>query len=209
MAETGSDTTKRKPSRIQQKNRKRVLEAALEVFSQHGYRGSTLDQIADTAGLSKPNILYYFSGKEEIHVTLLNRLMETWLDPLAHLDPSGDPMEELLAYTRRKIEMSRTYPRESRLFANENLQGAPRIAPHLESGLKPLVDEKCDLIQQWVDAGRIAAVNPRHLIMSIWSTTQHYADFEAQVRVLEPETDASWRAAGAHLETMFRKLLQP
>ncbi|HBV54164.1 MAG TPA: TetR family transcriptional regulator [Rhodobacteraceae bacterium] len=209
MAETGSDTTKRKPSRIQQKNRKRVLEAALEVFSQHGYRGSTLDQIADTAGLSKPNILYYFSGKEEIHVTLLNRLMETWLDPLAHLDPSGDPMEELLAYTRRKLEMSRTYPRESRLFANEILQGAPRIAPHLESGLKPLVDEKCDLIQQWVDAGRIAAVNPRHLIMSIWSTTQHYADFEAQVRVLEPETDASWRAAGAHLETMFRKLLQP
>ena len=170
MAETGSDTTKRKPSRIQQKNRKRVLEAALEVFSQHGYRGSTLDQIADTAGLSKPNILYYFSGKEEIHVTLLNRLMETWLDPLAHLDPSGDPMEELLAYTRRKLEMSRTYPRESRLFANEILQGAPRIAPHLESGLKPLVDEKCDLIQQWVDAGRIAAVNPRHLIMSIWST---------------------------------------
>ena len=209
MAETGSDTTKRKQSRIQQKNRKRVLEAALEVFSQHGYRGSTLDQIADTAGLSKPNILYYFSGKEEIHVTLLNRLMETWLDPLAHLDPSGDPMEELLAYTRRKLEMSRTYPRESRLFANEILQGAPRIAPHLESGLKPLVDEKCDLIQQWVDAGRIAAVNPRHLIMSIWSTTQHYADFEAQVRVLEPETDASWRAAGAHLETMFRKLLQP
>lgn len=209
MAETGSDTTKRKPSRIQQKNRRRVLEAALEVFSQHGYRGSTLDQIADTAGLSKPNILYYFSGKEEIHVTLLNRLMETWLAPLAHLDPSGDPMEELLAYTRRKLEMSRTYPRESRLFANEILQGAPRIAPHLESGLKPLVDEKCDLIQQWVDAGRIAAVNPRHLIMSIWSTTQHYADFEAQVRVLEPETDASWRAAGAHLETMFRKLLQP
>ena len=209
MAETCSDTTKRKPSRIQQKNRKRVLEAALEVFSQHGYRGSTLDQIADTAGLSKPNILYYFNGKEEIHVTLLNRLMETWLDPLAHLDPSGDPMEELLAYTRRKLEMSRTYPRESRLFANEILQGAPRIAPHLESGLKPLVDEKCDLIQQWVDAGRIAAVNPRHLIMSIWSTTQHYADFEAQVRVLEPETDASWRAAGAHLETMFRKLLQP
>jgi TetR/AcrR family transcriptional regulator len=209
MAETGSDTTKRKPSRIQQKNRKRVLEAALEVFSQHGYRGSTLDQIADTAGLSKPNILYYFNGKEEIHVTLLNRLMETWLDPLAHLDPSGDPMEELLAYTRRKLEMSRTYPRESRLFANEILQGAPRIAPHLESGLKPLVDEKCELIQQWVDAGRIAAVNPRHLIMSIWSTTQHYADFEAQVRVLEPETDASWRAAGAHLETMFRKLLQP
>lgn len=209
MTDEATDSTKRKPSRIQQKNRKLVLEAALDVFSQHGYRGATLDQIAEAAGLSKPNILYYFSGKEEIHVTLLNRLMETWLDPLAHLDPAGDPMAELLGYVRRKLEMSRLYPRESRLFANEILQGAPRMAPHLESGLKPLFGEKCALIQSWSDAGHIARVNPRHLIMSIWSTTQHYADFEAQVRVLEPETDASWKAAGAHLETMFRKLLQP
>ena len=56
-----SDTLDKKPSRIQLRNRRRIMDAALDVFSQHGYRGATLDQIAITAGLSKPNILYYFA----------------------------------------------------------------------------------------------------------------------------------------------------
>ena len=196
----------KKPSRIQQRNRKRILDAALEVFSQHGYRGTTLDQIAEQAGLSKPNILYYFSGKEEIHVTLLNRLMETWLDPLVELNADGDPLQELLAYVRRKLQMSREYPRESRLFANEILQGAPRMGPHLQSGLKPLFDEKCALIQSWVDAGRLAPVDPAHLIVSIWATTQHYADFDAQLGVLMPPGAPG---AEAFLDTLYTRLLSP
>ena len=125
---------KKKPSRIQVRNRKLILGAALEVFSQHGYRGATLDQIAEDAGLSKPNILYYFEGKEDIHVTLLNQLMATWLDPLHQIDPAGDPLDEVMRYVHRKIDISFEYPRESRLFANEILQGAPRMAPHLERG---------------------------------------------------------------------------
>src|SRR6056297_2493766 len=158
----------RKPSRIQQRNRKRILEAALDVFSQHGYRGATLDQIAARSGLSKPNILYYFSGKEAIHVTLLNQLMKTWLEPMRDIDPAGDPREELLRYVHRKLEMSRKYPRESRLFANEILQGAPRIQPHLERELKPLVDSTAALIERWIGEGKLAAVDPMHLIFSIW-----------------------------------------
>ena len=124
-------TPAKKPTRIQLRNRTRILDAALEIFSQHGYRGATLDQIAAASGLSKPNILYYFDGKEDIHVTLLNQLMDAWLAPLREIDPNGDPLEEILRYVHRKLEMSREFPRESRLFANEILQGAPRIAPHL------------------------------------------------------------------------------
>lgn len=201
--------SERKPSRIQLRNRKRILDAALEVFSRHGYRGATLDQIAEQSGLSKPNILYYFDGKEDIHVTLLNQLMESWLEPLEKLDPKGDPLDEILGYVRRKLEMTREFPRESRLFANEILQGAPRMAPHLESGLKPLFDEKCSLLQGWIDQGRISTVDPRHLIFSIWATTQHYADFDAQVRVLTAGETGVLDGAGEHLETMFRKLLTP
>lgn len=204
-----SAQTPRKPSRIQTRNRKRILEAALEVFSRHGYRGATLDQIADEAGLSKPNILYYFGGKEDIHVTLLNKLMESWLEPLQQLDPTGDPLEEVLAYVRRKIEMTREFPRESRLFANEILQGAPRMGPHLGSDLKPLFDEKCALIEGWMQAGKLAQTDPRHLIFSIWATTQHYADFDAQVQVLMGGEKGVVDGANTHLETMFRKLLTP
>lgn len=205
------DATKpaKKPSRIQLRNRKRILEAALDVFSQHGYRGATLDQIAEASGLSKPNILYYFDGKEAIHVTLLNALMENWLDPLAKMDPEGDPLEEILGYIHRKVQMSREFPRESRLFANEILQGAPRMRPHLETGLKTLFDDKTALIGRWMDEGKLAKSDPRHLVFSIWATTQHYADFEVQVSILtEGETDPI-EGAEAFLDSMYRKLLTP
>ena len=198
----------KKPSRIQQRNRRVILDAALEVFSRHGYRGATLDQIAAQAGLSKPNILYYFGGKEDIHVTLLSQLMKNWLDPLVEMNPTGDPVEEILAYVQRKLDMAKEFPRESRLFAGEILQGAPRMRPELEANLKPLFDEKCAVIQSWIDQGHLPVLDPRHLIFSIWASTQHYADFETQVSLLLGISDDPYAGASSHLDTMFRNLLR-
>jgi TetR/AcrR family transcriptional regulator len=198
----------KKPSRIQTRNRRLILDAALEVFSRDGYGGATLDAIAKGAGLSKPNLLYYFDGKTQIYVTLLSQLLETWLDPLVELDPDGDPVEELLGYVHHKLEMSLDLPAESRLFAGEVLQGAPRMIAYLEDDLKPLFDRKCHVIQNWIDEGRLAPVDPAHLVFSIWATTQHYADFGAQVSVLLDAQDPAQRAH-QHLEMMFRRLLQP
>lgn len=195
-----------KQSRIQQKNRARILEAALNAFSMHGYRGATLDQIANLAGLSKPNILYYFDGKEDIHVTLLNGLLDTWVAPLREIDPNGDPLDEILRYVRRKIEMSFEYPRESRLFASEVLHGAPQIGTHFESILKPLVDDTATVIATWVAQGRIAQVDPHHLLFSIWATTQHYADFDVQVQALVRGQDVKVNAMD-FLDTLYRRML--
>ncbi|MDQ2088845.1 TetR family transcriptional regulator C-terminal domain-containing protein [Marimonas arenosa] len=200
----------RTTTRIQRKNTAVILEAALEVFSAHGFRGATVDQIAQAAGLSKPNLLYYFPSKEAIHTALLDGLMETWLDPLRALDEDGDPLAEILGYVRRKLEMSRDYPRESRLFANEIIQGAPRIGPALSGELKQLVDEKAEIIHRWIADGKIAPVNPHHLIFSIWALTQHYADFDVQVHAVlgGPEIDP-YPEAGAYLDTLFTRMLTP
>ncbi|MDX2485658.1 MAG: TetR family transcriptional regulator C-terminal domain-containing protein [Pseudodonghicola sp.] len=198
----------RAPTRIQQKNRAAILDAALEVFSAQGFRGATVDQIATVAGLSKPNLLYYFPSKEAIHNAVLSQLLDTWLDPLRALDPAGDPLEEILAYVQRKLEMSRDYPRESRLFANEIVQGAPRIHDVLSTDLRALVDEKVVVIKAWSDAGRIAPVHPYHLIFSIWSLTQHYADFEVQVRAVLGDEDP-FAATPEFMETLYRRLLAP
>lgn len=171
-------------TRIQREKEELILEAALEVFATHGFRGATIDQIAEAAGMSKPNLLYYFRTKEEMHRRLIERLLDTWLDPLREIDPDGDPLDEIRGYVRRKLEMARDYPRESRLFANEILQGAPRIEDELKGPLKQLVDEKTVIIRAWIDAGKLASCDPYHLIFSIWATTQHYADFDAQVRAV-------------------------
>lgn len=198
----------RAPTRIQKKNRAAILEAALNVFSAHGFRGATVDQIAAEAGLSKPNLLYYFPSKEAIHTELLSGLLETWLAPLHDLDANGDPMEEILAYIRRKLQMSQELPRESRLFANELVQGAPRIHDALSNDLKALVDEKATILIGWMDQGKIARVHPYHLMFSIWALTQHYADFDVQVRAILGNEDP-FEGAETFVDTLYRKLLSP
>lgn len=196
------------PTRIQKRNRAAILSAGLDVFSQYGFRGTTLDQIADAAGLSKPNLLYYFSSKEAIHTALLERLLENWLDPLKALDAAGDPVQEIMAYAQRKLALSKDFPRESRLFANEILQGAPRIEYILHTDLKQLVDEKATVIKGWADKGKIAPVDPYHLIFSIWALTQHYADFDVQVQAVMPGSD-TYAGAATYLDHVISRILQP
>jgi len=202
----------RPQTRIQREKRELILEAALDVFSTHGFRGATIDQIAEAAGMSKPNLLYYFGRKDDIHKTLIERQLDTWLDPLRAMNPDGEPLDEIRSYIRRKLEMARDYPRESRLFANEILQGAPRIKALLESELRQLVDEKVLILRGWMAEGRLVRVDPRHLLFAIWATTQHYADFDVQVRaVLGPDFSGEGRFEDAArlLDQLFLSGLAP
>lgn len=173
-----------KKTRIQQRREKLVLDCALDVFATYGFHGATIDQIATKADLSKPNVLYYFKSKEHIYQALLQRTLEGWLDPFIAIDPSGDPMTELEKYVTSKMDMSFDMPLPSRLFAIEVMSGAPQMKDAMKTTLRDIVDEKAAVIQSWMDAGRLKSVDPHHLIFSIWSITQHYADFAIQIECL-------------------------
>ncbi|MEM7378206.1 MAG: TetR family transcriptional regulator C-terminal domain-containing protein [Pseudomonadota bacterium] len=194
-------------TRIQRQKTAQIHAAALSVFAAEGYRGATLDQIALAADMSKPNLLYYFPSKAAVYTALLENLIETWLDPLRALNNDREPLDAILDYVCRKLAMSRDYPRESRLFANEILQGAPHIGEVLSGELKDLVDEKAALIRRWVAAGKIRDVDPVHLIFSIWSLTQHYADFDVQVHAVLGESTDPYPDAEAYLTTLFTRML--
>lgn len=201
-------TVRPKKSRIKTQNEAIILDAALEVFSRFGYRGTTVDQIAEAARMSKPNLLYYFKSKEEIYVALLQRTLKEWLAPLTGLDPEGDPEAEIGHYIAAKIAMSRKSPEASRLFANEILAGAPHIAAVLSGDLKALVDRKAGTLDAWMRKGKLAKVDPYHLIFMIWATTQHYADFEVQIRaILGPAIDTPDHFATAE-ETLTKVILE-
>lgn len=161
-----------------------ILDAALALFSRYGLHGTTVEQIARTAAVSKTNLFYYFASKEEVYVGVLSRLLDQWLEPLRDLQLDTDPIEGIGEYIRRKVLFSRTHPEASRLFCLEMVQGAPLLRHELETSLKQLVDAKAEVIRGWTAAGKLGPIDPYHLIFAIWATTQHYADFASQVDAL-------------------------
>ncbi len=161
-----------------------ILDAALQIFSRYGLHGATVEQIAEAADVSKTNLFYYFPSKDDVYIAVLERLLADWLDPLQMLEVDSNPVEAISSYIRSKVEFSRTSPEASRLLCLEVVQGAPLVGNALRTSLKRLVDEKRDVINAWVEAGKLAPIDPYHLIFSIWSMTQHYADFAAQIEAI-------------------------
>jgi len=198
----------KKRTRIQEINSERILDAALEVFSEHGFRGATVDEIAERAGMSKPNLHYYFRRKKDLYLAVLGRTLEMWLKPLEEIRPDGEPELELRRYIEAKVDMSRQRPQESRLFASEILHGAPMLRPLLETRVRDLVDEKAAVLRRWAEAGRLAPVDPYHLIFMIWAVTQHYADFATQicaVKQREQLDDAFFDEAKRNVYALLRE----
>ncbi len=197
-------SSQRKRTRIQAEKERRIVANALDVFAMYGFRGSTVDQIAKASGMSKANVLYYFKSKADIYLAVLEETLENWLNPLTELDPHGDPIKEIQRYIRAKLELSRSSPTASRLFANEILQGAPVIGPYLRTELKDLVDQKIKILTVWMARGEIKQFEPIHLLFMIWSTTQHYADFATQITALQSAPESTlFKDAEHFFDTVF------
>ncbi len=207
MSATAAPTPARK-TRIQTRNEARILDAAQDVFAEFGFRGASIDEIAARAGMSKPNLHYYFKRKTDLYLAVLHRILNIWLEPLEELDPTAPPEQELRRYIALKLKASREHPTASRVFANEIIQGAPVLKDYLEGHLREVVERKAGVIRRWVDEGLLAPVDPYHLIFLIWAATQHYADFAPQVRAVMGLDSLDEEAFAAAEESLCRILLQ-
>lgn len=187
-ARVPSASTVRRRLRLIENKRSAILEAALEYFSRYGLHGTSVDEIASRADVSKSNLLYYFRSKEELYVALLHELLVLWLEPLRAFSADQDPVEAMKHYIRLKMVNSRDHPEASRLFCLEMVQGAPLLRGELDRLVSEVVHEKSEVIRAWVASGRLAPIDPWHLIFALWSMTQHYADFAVQVESITGKT---------------------
>jgi TetR/AcrR family transcriptional regulator len=183
-----SEKTLNRRKRLMETKRSAIMVAALDIFSRYGVHGTSLDQVASQADVSKTNLLYYFTSKEELYVNVLRQLMDVWLRPLQTFTVEQDPVDAIGDYLQVKLELSRDNPAESRLFCLEMIQGAPLLREELRTSLREIVESKVSVINAWIAAGKLAPIDPHHLIFSLWATTQHYADFRVQVEAVSGHT---------------------
>ena len=187
-------------------NEARILAAAEKVFAEAGFGGATMQLIADMAGLPKANLHYYFATKEELYRKVVQQIFEIWLHAADVFDNAPGPVEGIGAYIDAKMEISRRHPFGSKVWASEVMHGAPVIQDYLETTLRDWTEGRARVIQRWIDEGKMAPVDPRHLLYMLWATTQHYADFGHQIETLnggKPLSDRQWKAAKDSVKTII------
>lgn len=166
---------------IRQKNKTLILTAAKEEFVNHGFKGASIKRIAERAKIPRANIHYYFIDKTDLYRQLLAGILDTWNTRYDTLNADVDPEIALTAYIRSKVMYSRDDPNASRIFASEIIHGAPVLRDYLSGDFKLWIRAKVAVIESWIEKDLMDAVNPYHLLFLIWSSTQHYADFNVQV----------------------------
>jgi TetR/AcrR family transcriptional regulator len=159
-----------------------ILAQAVRIFAECGYEGASIAAIAEQAGLSKQNLLYYFPTKQALYKKVLDDVLDEWLDRMNSLaDDSKEPHEVLRGYIQAKLRFSREQPWGSRVYAMEVIGGAPMYGQEIRKKLIPLLRKDIAVFEKWISEGKIAPVNATHLLFTIWAMTQSYADFSTQM----------------------------
>ncbi|KQV51216.1 MULTISPECIES: TetR/AcrR family transcriptional regulator [unclassified Duganella] len=162
-----------------------IAAEAVRVFAESGYEGASVATIAENVGLSKQNLMYYFSTKQALYQRVLDDVLDEWLARMANIaEPDGEPAEVLRAYIKAKLDFSREHPCGSRVYAMEVISGAPLYGGQIRERVVPLVRKDIEVFERWIAQGRIAPVNATHLLFAIWAMTQSYADFAAQMQLV-------------------------
>lgn len=162
-----------------------IVAEAVRVFAECGYEGASVATIADNAGLSKQNLMYYFPTKQALYERVLDGVLDDWLERMETLaDRERDPCDVLRAYIQAKMRFSREQPLASRVYALEVIGGAQLYGQQIRERVVPLLRKDIEVFEGWISEGRIAPVNATHLIFSIWAMTQSYADFSAQMALV-------------------------
>ena len=170
-----------KPGRIRKQSRNLILQAAQAEFACHGFRGATVQRIAESAQVPKANIHYYFTSKLGLYGAVLENTLNLWDNIFNELSSHDEPAYVLSRYIDAKIDFSRTHPTASRLFAKEMISGAPHLSAYLQQDYRQWFRQRMSVFESWVAQGKMDNIDPAHVIFMIWASTQYYADFEPQI----------------------------
>ena len=122
--------------RHREETRARIQRAAERVFADHGYLGASFSRIAAEAELPKSNIVYYYQTKEKLYRSVVQNIFNVWRDAADVLSPERDPITALGDYIETKLELARTRPYGSKVWANEIIQRAPVVQDYPENELR-------------------------------------------------------------------------
>jgi AcrR family transcriptional regulator len=135
-----------------------ILQAAFEEFSRQGYAGTTLDRVAERAGVTKGTIYVYFDNKEQLFIAMVREFTRPHLEQAAgaledHTGSTADFLRDQLGIAYDRMVDDRYYREIMRVLIAEAAR-FPALADRFYKELQvPRIELLTRLIQRGVDRG--------------------------------------------------------
>lgn len=140
-AKENYDKSRRKRGEVRQK----ILDSATELFAEKGFEGASIREIADKAGVTVPNIYYYFKDKEGLYQATLKTNVDWFMDLMSRLDDRNLTFRErFLALGKAKIRLFRENNYAIKLWAREWMD-------HGGAGVVPKLDLTFGKAMKWIE----------------------------------------------------------
>jgi TetR/AcrR family transcriptional regulator len=168
----------------------RIFDAALGVFAQKGRDGARMQDIADRAGINRALLHYYFRSKDQLYQACFSHLFEQFVQSYqAFLPTDGTFGDTLKAFIHNYIDYVASHLDMARLVLNENLSGGTLLGEHLQRAFatKGSPQQRMEqAILRAVEAGEIAPVDPRQLILTVISSCIFVFLMAPTVKMMNP-----------------------